>query len=453
MTFQHRAVVNAPLEEVFAWHARPGALARLLPPWQPVRVFEEASSLRDGRAVLGLPGGVRWAAQHEASAYDPPHRFADELVSPLPAAVLRWRHTHEFRPAGDASTELTDTVDTTFPARFLRRAFAYRPRQLSGDLAAHAWARNYRRDPLRVAMTGSSGLIGRVLASFLTAGGHEVIRLVRRAPAHAGERQWRPEDPDPGLLDSVDAVMHLAGASIAGRFSPEHKRRIRASRVEPTAALATVAARAAVARRGPECLITASAIGLYGADRGDEVLTEASPRGDGFLADLVADWEAASGPAQEAGVRVVHVRTGIVQSPRGGTLRLLLPLFEAGFGGRLGSGQQWTSWVGIDDLVDVYYRAALDDLLSGPVNAVSPEPVRNREYTATLARVLRRPALVPVPGFGPQLVLGPEGAHELAQASQRVHPERLLTAGHPFRYPRLEPALRHLLGRHEDHDL
>ncbi len=169
------------------------------------------------------------------------------------------------------------------------------------------------------------------------------------------------------------------------------------------------------------------------------------------------DWEAATAPAQEAGVRVVHVRTGIVQSPRGGTLRLLLPLFEIGLGGRLGSGQQWTSWIGIDDLVDIYHRAVVDQQLSGAVNAVAPDPVRNIDYTAALAGVLRRPRAIPVPAFGPRLLLGAEGADELVQASQRVRPERLLAANHPFRYTRLEPALRHLLGRADsrrsDHDV
>jgi uncharacterized protein (TIGR01777 family) len=285
------------------------------------------------------------------------------------------------------------------------------------------------------------------LRAFLTTGGHDVIALVRRPPGHAGERQWRPEAPDLNLLDGVDAVIHLAGTSIAGRFTAEHKRRIRASRVEPTAALAQVTALAARRGAGPACFISASAIGVYGADRGDEFLTESSPPGDDFLAGVVQDWEAATGPAQEAGVRVVQVRTGIVQSPRGGTLRLLLPLFEVGLGGRLGSGRQWTSWIGIDDLVDIYYRAVLDPELSGPVNAVAPDPVRNTEYTATLAAVLRRPRAIPVPAFGPRLLLGAEGDEELVKASQRVRPERLLAANHPFRYAQLEPALRHLLGQ------
>jgi uncharacterized protein (TIGR01777 family) len=248
----------------------------------------------------------------------------------------------------------------------------------------------------------------------------------------------------------VDAVVHLAGRSIAGRFTAAHMAEVRDSRVEPTRRLAALAARS-----GVSVFVCASAVGFYGAERGDEELTEASGRGDGFLADLVADWEAASRAAASGGAagrecRVVQVRTGIVQSPAGGALRLQRLLFSAGLGGRLGDGHQWTPWIGIDDIVDVYMRAILDGELSGPVNAVAPGIVRNDEYTKTLARVLHRPAVLPVPAFGPRLLLGKEGAAEVAEASQRVVPARLLAAGHSFRWPQLEPALRHVLGRHPE---
>jgi uncharacterized protein (TIGR01777 family) len=193
-------------------------------------------------------------------------------------------------------------------------------------------------------------------------------------------------------------------------------------------------------------MVAASAIGYYGAQRGDEILSETGTRGDGFLADVVADWESACDPARDAGIRVVSVRTGIVQSPRGGTLRLLRPLFTAGLGGRLGSGEQWVSWIGIDDLAGIYHRAIFDPALTGPVNATAPNPVRNTEYTQVLARVLRRPALLPVPGAAAGLLLGGEGARELAQASQRVRPSQLISTGYRFRHPALEQALRHLLG-------
>ena len=168
------------------------------------------------------------------------------------------------------------------------------------------------------------------------------------------------------------------------------------------------------------------------------VLCEESVRGDGFLADVVADWEAATAPAAEAGLRVVNVRTGIVQSARGGTLRLMRPLFAAGLGGALGGGEQWLSWIGLDDLLDVYYRALYDTRLTGPVNAVAPAPVRNADYTKALAGVLHRPAVLPVPSLGPRLLLGQQGARELAEADQRVVPDEAADAGPPFRHPRVE---------------
>jgi len=445
MGLTYSSVVDASLGDVFSWHTRPGAITRLTPPWLPARVLSEASSLRDGQAVLGLPGGLRWTAVHQPADYDPPHAFADELASP----PLSWRHLHQFSATGERATLVTDVVETPLPARVLRPMLVYRHRQLAADLAALARSRQLAREigtegPLTIAVTGSGGLIGTALTALLTTGGHQVIRLVRRPPRHAGERYWRPEDPAPELLDGVDALIHLAGASIGGRFTPARKAEIRDSRILPTRRLAELASRA------PEPLkafVTASAIGIYGPDRGDEVLTEDSPRGEGFLADVVADWEDAARPAAAAGIRTVQVRTGIVQTPRGGMLRLLSPLFEAGLGGRLGSGKQWLAWIGLDDLLDVYRRAVLDAGLSGPVNAVAPEPVRNEDYTRALASVLHRPALLPVPGFGPRLLLGAEGAREIAQASQYVRPERLTGAGHEFRQPELGGALRHLFGR------
>ena len=451
MGLTYSSVVDASVDEVFGWHARPGAITRLAPPWQPIRVIHEASSLRDGRAVLGLPGGLRWVAAHQPDSYDPPRAFADSLESLPLSAVLPWRHIHEFSPAGEQATLVTDVVDTPLPARALRSMFVYRHRQLAGDLAALARARTICPDTLTIAVTGSGGLIGTALTALLTTSGHRVIRLVRRPPQHAGERYWQPEDPSPDLLSGVDAVIHLAGASIGGRFTPERKNEIHHSRILPTRHLAELAAATAATTdaTGLRAFVTASAIGIYGPDRGEEILTEASPPGEGFLADVVADWEEATIAAAAAGIRTVRIRTGIVQTPRGGMLRLLGPLFEAGLGGRLGSGKQWLAWIGLDDLLDIYLRAVLDPGLSGPVNAVAPEPVRNIDYTRTLAGVLRRPAVLPVPGFGPRLLLGDEGAREIAQASQYVRPQRLIAAGHKFRQPELEGALQHLFGREE----
>ena len=441
--FEHSSVVPGSLVDVFGWHARPGALTRLTPPWLPVRTVAEAANLRDGTAILRLAGGPRWEARHRPGGFDPPHQFVDELSgSPLESA-LRWRHTHRFEPADATHTRVIDEVATRVPDAMLRRVFTYRHRQLADDLAAHRRAGAIAARPLRVAVTGSSGLVGTALSAFLTTGGHEVIRLVRRTPHGPGERRWEPLHPDHDLLDDVDAVVHLAGASIAGRFTAAHRRAVRDSRIGPTRRLAEVAA-----RRGRSLtFVSASAIGYYGPDRGDELLTEDSERGEGFLADTVADWERAADPARATGLRVVHVRTGIVQARNGGTLRLMYPLFAAGLGGRLGAGTQWMSWIGIDDLLEVYYRALIDDTLRGPVNAVAPEPARNVDYTAMLGRVMRRPTVLPTPGLGPRLILGADGVRELVEASQRVVATRLAAAHHHYRHPRLEQVLRHQLGR------
>jgi uncharacterized protein len=448
MGIDYRTTVDHRLDDVWSWHARPGAMRRLVPPFQPMTVVKEAESLEDGVAVLGLPAGLRWVARHDPASYVPQHRFADELSShgltSLPPRIIgTWKHTHTFTAVG-SGTEVHDHIDAVVPAAFLRPMFAYRERQLTGDLAAHARAAQAGVTSLTVAVTGSSGLVGSQLTAFLTAGGHRVVRLVRGTAQGPDERHWDPLSPAPGLLDGVDAVVHLAGESIAGRFNDAHRQAVRDSRIEPTRLLA---AAAAATENGPEVFVSASAIGYYGYDRGDTQLTEDASRGDGFLADVVTDWEAATAPAADAGLRVVLVRTGIVQAAAGGTLKLLRPLFTAGLGGRLGSGRQWLSWIGLDDLVDVYHRALWDSSLRGPVNAVGPEPVRNSEYTEALARVLHRPALLPVPSFGPKLLLGSQGARELAEASQRVVPSRLFSAGHEFRDSDVRSALAHQLGR------
>lgn len=449
MGLQYSSVVDAPRDDVFAWYARPGAFERLSPPWAPMRLVTEAGSLKDGRAELSLPGGLRWVAEHQADCYDPPRRFVDTMgsagLASLPARIaVRWRHIHEFEDLGDNRTRVIDRVQTPVPGAALRPMFIYRHRQLADDLAAHRLAAERGLAPSTIAVTGSSGLVGSAVSAFLRTGGHRVIHLVRGTAHGSDERQWNPGDPDPDLLAGVDAVIHLAGASIAGRFTDKHRNAVRDSRIGPTRRLAELLAQTA---DRPAVLVSASAVGYYGYDRGDEALTEASERGDGFLADVVEDWENATAPATQAGARVVRVRTGIVQSPRGGTLKLMRPLFSAGLGGRLGDGRQWLSWIGIDDLVDVYHRALWDTTLSGPVNAVAPQPVRNAEYTRTLAHVLRRPAVLPVPALGPRLLLGAQGARELACASQRVIAQQLSQAGHRFRQPDLDDALRHLLGR------
>ena len=294
---------------------------------------------------------------------------------------------------------------------------------------------------MRVVVTGSSGLIGRNLCSFLTGNGHDVVRVVRRQ-VRSGEQavQWDPEagSIDVRGLEDADAVVHLAGAGIGDhRWSDSRKRLLVESRTRSTAVLA--GALAGLDRR-PEVLVNGSAIGIYG-DRGDEILTEKSPHGDDFLASLCVQWEAETAPAAEAGVRVVCARTGLVLSGQGGALPKLLPLFKVGLGGRLGSGAQWWSWIALDDEIRAIAWLLKHDV-RGPVNLTAPAPVTNREFTAVLSDVLSRPAWLPVPKFGPRVLLGTELADSLLFTSARVRPEVLESSGFAFAHNGLAEALR-----------
>ena len=296
---------------------------------------------------------------------------------------------------------------------------------------------------MRVLVSGARGLVGAALAAALRAGGDEVLSLTRR-PRGPGETGW---DPGAGRLEArdlegLDAVVHLAGEPIAARWTPARREAIRASRVTGTRLLAE---RLAALERPPAALVSVSAIGIYG-DRGEERLDETSPPGEGFLAGVCREWEAAAAPAAARGIRLVQPRLGLVLTPRGGALARLLPLYRLGLGGPLGRGRAWWSWVALDDVVAVLARACRDPGLSGPVNLTAPVPVRNGEFSRVLARVLGRPALLPVPPLALRAMFG-EMARETLLAGARVAPARLVAAGHAFRFPELEGALRHLLGR------
>jgi uncharacterized protein len=300
-----------------------------------------------------------------------------------------------------------------------------------------------------VAVTGASGLIGTALTRRLEAEGHQVLRVTRSRPTGPGQVRWDPAAGrlDPDALAKADAVVHLAGRNIGDklRWTAREKRKILRSRVEGTALVARTMADLAGGSGGPRVLVCASGAHFYG-DRGDEVLTEASSPGEGFLAGVVRQWEAAADPARAAGLRVLHLRTGPVQDASGAGLPKQALLFRLGLGGRFGSGRQWLSWIALDDIAGAYLHALARDDLDGPVNVAAPNPVTNAEFTATLARVLRRPALLHVPAVAPKLVLG-EFADEMLFASIRAVPARLLEAGYRFRFPELEAALRHTLGR------
>lgn len=298
---------------------------------------------------------------------------------------------------------------------------------------------------MTILVTGSSGLIGSVLVPFLTTGGHRVTRLVRSQP-RPGEMAVR-WDPVAGTLETaglvgLDAVVHLAGENLAGRWTAEKKARIRDSRVKGTRLLCESLARLA---QPPKVLVCASAIGYHG-DRGEELLQEESAPGSGFLAEVCRAWEASAEPAVQRGIRVVHLRFGVVLSPSGGALAKMLFPFRIGAGGILGSGRQYWSWIALDDAIGAIHHALTTDTLQGPVNVVAPHPVTNREFTKTLGRVLGRPTPFPMPAFAARLAFG-EMAEELLLASTRVEPTRLLATGYRFRHPELEGALRHLLGK------
>lgn len=297
---------------------------------------------------------------------------------------------------------------------------------------------------MRILVSGASGLIGSALVARLQADGHAVTALSRRAP-HSGKLviQWDPmagRGPAAPDLEGFDAVVHLAGRNIATRWSEKRKAEIRISRVRGTQLLAESLAGLSIP---PRVLISASAVGYYG-DCGGETLSEESPAGKDFLAGVCAEWEAATNPAAEKGIRVVNIRTGVVLSARGGALAKMLPAFKMGMAGRIGSGNQYISWIELDDLTSAVLFCIEQASLRGPVNTVSPEPVTNRELTETLARILRRPAFIPMPAGVVRLIFGEMGKATLL-ASQRAEPARLIEAGFTFRYPKLEAALQRVL--------
>lgn len=295
---------------------------------------------------------------------------------------------------------------------------------------------------MRVLMSGASGLLGTVLSQALETRGDGVTALARKE-ALSNERQifWQPGRAlDPALVSGFDAVIHLAGESVVGRWTTAKKQRIRDSRVLGTRTLAEAAARAA---QKPAIFLAASAIGYYG-NRDDEILGETSSSGTGFLAETCREWEAAAGPVQQAGIRLIHARIGVVLSKKGGALDKMLLPFRLGFGGRLGSGKQWWSWIHIDDIVGAMLHIMNNENVRGAVNLTSPNPVTNSEFTSILGKVLSRPVIFPVPEFALQLALGEMGK-EVLLGSQRVQPRKLIGDGYSFKFPQLSGALENLL--------
>lgn len=297
---------------------------------------------------------------------------------------------------------------------------------------------------MNIAISGSHGFIGSALIGSLQAAGHRVLPLVRGSSPVEGGIAWSAEAAyvDTTKFEGMDAVVHLAGEPIPGRWTAKKKARILESRVQGTRLIADAISHVA---KPPSVFVCASAIGYYG-DRGDEILREESPPGGGFLAQVCREWEAATEPAAQQGIRVVNLRIGIVLGAGGGALAKMLPAFRKGAGGRIGSGKQYMSWIALEDLVGAVQHVLTTGSLQGPVNAVAPNPVTNDEFTKTLGKVLSRPTIFPLPAFLVKVAFGQMGEEALL-GSQRVQPARLAASGYQFRYPELEAALRRAVGK------
>ncbi len=457
LTYRTELPDHAP-DEVFAWHERPGALERLTPPWADVTVEDRSGGIEDGgRVVLKIRRGpltLRWVLRHRD--FERGRQFRDEQIE---GPFSRWTHTHRFLPREGGGTVIEDELDVELPLgpagallgpatlrSELDRLFAFRHTRLRTDLERHA--SDASSPKLTVAISGASGFIGRNLAAFLTTGGHRVLRLVRdRKSAPDDALFWSPAtgEIDAELLRTADALVHLAGEPIAGgRWTNARKKAILQSRVDGTGLIARTLAELG---NGPRVLVSMSGVNYYG-NRGDERLDESSQTGRGFLAEVTRAWEAATRPAERDGVRVVHLRGGVVLSPSGGALGKMLLPFKVGLGGRLGSGRQYLSWIDLDDMVALMLHCIRSADLSGPVNATAPNPVTNDTFTSALGRVLGRPTIVPVPALAVKAMFGELGEEALLQG-QRALPRQAQASGFRFLYEGVEDSLRFQLGRPE----
>lgn len=455
--YSKKSKIAAPVEDLFNWHSNSCAFKRLVPPWENVEVIEAASNgIKTGSQikiktnVLG-PIAFDWHIEHRD--YIENKNFSDyKLAGSVPFSY--WKHDHVFDSAeSNDSSYLKDSIEYKLPFGFLgkvfmkpfveeklEKMFSYRHTITSNDLKQHLNV----RVKMKILVTGATGLVGEELVNFLSSGGHEVKMLSR---SHQGEDfiNWDPANQEINLedLEGFDSIVHLAGENIAAkRWSEEQKRKIKESRVKGTSFIADAISRL---KSPPKSFVVASAIGFYG-NRGDEILTEESGSGTGFLAETCVEWENASKSLESHGIRVVNLRFGVILSPKGGALAKLLLPFQLGAGGIIGNGKQYMSWIALDDVIGAIYHSVANESVKGAVNVVSPNACTNYDFTKVLGRVLFRPTIAPLPGFAAKIILG-EMADELLLASARVEPQKLLNTGYEFLYADLESALRHLLGK------
>lgn len=452
--FTYRSTYPVSREAGWQWHANPGAMERLIPPWERITIIrKDEPDFADGARVEFIirtgPISQRWIAEHQT--VKAPEHFSDVQVQ---GPLKSWIHHHRFHVVDEEHFELEDSMEYQLPGyleniplagpyiaeRRLEQLFTYRHHVTANDLAC---IHRYPNKALRILVSGASGLVGSALSSFLGTAGHEVWKLVRD-PVSSQERSiyWDPKkrEMDYKACEDFDAVIHLAGENIAGRWTRKKKRRIRDSRVEGTRFLVEQLRQL---KSPPRCFLCASAVGYYG-DRGSAWVDEGSAQGEGFLAEVCQEWEEASKGLEHS--RTVNARLGVVLSPSGGALNQMLLPFKLGIAGKMGSGEQYMPWIALDDVLYQLYHCLMTDGLTGPVNLVSPEAITNKEFTKTLGLVLRRPTLFPMPRLVAKLVMG-EMADALIFSSNRVLPSKLQQTHAHFAFPTLEAAFRHQLGR------
>ncbi len=429
----------------------------MTPYWEPVEVHSRSGTINEGDKVsLSLKlacFNIPWTLVHQD--YIEGKQFCDLQIQ---GPFEYWKHYHQIEVADDQSAFLLDKIEFKLPLGILgeifglaftetklARLFRYRHAVTQADLRAEAI--NKEKRIMKILVTGSSGLVGKDLSVFLEHQGHQVSRLVRNQNQVDSKNVfWDPEHNilDASQIEGFDAVIHLAGENIAAkRWTKAQKEKIKNSRVDSTKLLSETLAKL---KNKPKTFISVSAIGFYG-DRPDENLYEdaVSVKGD-FLAEVCQEWEAAVEPARQAGIRVINPRFGVILSPKGGAMAKLLTPFELGLGGNIGNGEQYMSWIALDDVIYALHYLLMNSGIQGPVNFVSPKPVTNAEFTKILAKVLKRPAIFPLPSFAAKLIFG-EMADALLLATAKVRPRVLEESGFIFSYPNLEGALRHLLGR------
>ena len=448
--FKKEIILGAKVEDVFDWHCRKSAFQRLNPPWEKVKI-EKQEGIFEGAItkmkVYEGPVSINWVSKHTKYIQD--KCFTDEQ---LKGPFKIWKHSHFFEKISDNKSKLTDDIEyrmkfypfsklmKTHIRNKLERMFTYRHVILKQDIKL---LQKYNSTPKNFVISGASGLLGQYLTHFLTTQGHNVVPLSRNNKTDENIFRDFENGSSSSCLNDSDVVIHLAGEPITeGKWSKKKKEMIVKSRVEGTK---EIVAQISKLKNPPKLLICASAIGYYG-NRDDEILTEESECGNDFISKVCYEWEKSAEPAIEKGIRVVFLRIGIVLTPSGGALKKLLKPFQFGFGTFFGKGNQWMSWILPDDIAGIILHIVANEDIKGAVNVVSPNPVKQLDFTYTLGEVLKKRTIIKIPEKIIKSLFGQKG-EELLLSSTRVIPEKLTKSGYEFLYPDLKIALKHITGK------